>query len=46
MPDSFHMAGFVNVSMHLSKFMALTTNGEATATITQRRDTSIHFVLK
>ena len=45
-PSNVHMPGFTNVSMHLAGFMAVDSNGEATIVVTQRKDTTIHFVLK
>jgi len=46
MGTGFHIAGFKNEPMYLASFVSIASYGSATMIVTQRKDTSIHFLLK
>jgi hypothetical protein len=44
--NGFHSAGFKNEPMYLATFVSIASYGNDTMIVTQRKDTSIHFLLK
>jgi uncharacterized membrane protein len=46
MGTGFHIAGFKNEPMYLASFVSIASYGSPTMIVTQRKDTSIHFLLK
>ena len=45
-PTYYHMAGFKNEPYYLAKFMSIASYGHSTMIVTQRKDLSIHYLLK
>jgi hypothetical protein len=45
-PTYYHMAGFKNEPYYLATFMSIASYGHSTMIVTQRKDLSIHYLLK
>lgn len=45
-PSYYHMTGFKNEAFYLATFMSIPSYGHATMIVTQRKDASIHYLLK